>query len=45
MEVKLGKIAEGTGKLEAEKEVGSKSSLHMEADSKSEVFIACVVTT
>lgn len=45
MEVKLGKIVEGTGKLEAQKEAGSKSSLHVEVDSKSEVFIACVVTT
>lgn len=45
MEVKLGKIVEGTGKPEAQKEVDSKSNLHAEMDSKSELLIICVVTT
>lgn len=45
MEVKLGKLVEGTGKPDAQKEVDSKSSLRVEVDSKSEVFIISVVTT
>lgn len=36
---------EGTGKSEAQKEVGNKSSLHVEVGNKSELFITCVITT
>lgn len=45
MEVKPGNIEEGTEKPEAQKEVGSKPSLHVEVDCKLEVFIICVVMT
>lgn len=45
MEVKLGKRVEGTGKLEAQKEVGSKSNLHAAESSISEVFVICVIMT
>lgn len=41
----MGKRAERTGKPEAQKEVDSESSLHVEVDSKSELFIICVLMT